>query len=279
MTPQPEQTTPGRRPPPMVTEMARFALEMAIPLAWHDAMKPFPKKVTVASCFAMKFRERLIGVTAAHVLREYQADRRQNPEVKCQLSSLPFDLEEAVIDHDDDLDLATFALSEAQLGAIKRGAFGCQEIWPPPTPERQIQVSLAGYPNYLFATDAEGGVLPKAVYAAVTLVEDITDGEIILTYDPATARADPDIPMPPLGANLSGCSGGPLILTVCIDGARLHAFPVGVIVAGPKKECSQGEFANFDVIRARRTYFIRPDGMIKRPGLAPFSGSIASGLP
>ena len=199
MTPQPEQTTPGRRPPPMVTEMARFALEMAIPLAWHDAMKPFPKKVTVASCFAMKFRERLIGVTAAHVLREYQADRHQNPEVKCQLSSLPFDLEEAVIDHDDDLDLATFALSEAQLGAIKRGAFGCQEIWPPPTPERQIQVSLAGYPNYLFATDAEGGVLPKAVYAAVTLVEDISDHEIILTYDPATARADPDIPMPPFG--------------------------------------------------------------------------------
>jgi hypothetical protein len=260
----PEQATSGC-PPLIVIEKARFALEMTIPLAWHDVMKPFPKKVEVASCFAVKFRERLIGVTAAHVLGAFQKDRRQNPGIGCQLSSLPFDLAEAVIDHDDDLDLATFELSEAQLHKIGRPAFGCQEIWPPPAPDHQIQVSLAGYPNYLFATDAEGGVLPKAVYVALPLVEDMTDREIVMKYDPAIARGDPDIPLPPLGANLSGCSGGPLILTVLIDGTRLHAFPIGVIVAGPRKEYSQGEFTDFDVIRARRSYFIRPDGMIERP--------------
>jgi hypothetical protein len=244
----------------------------AFPIAWHDVMKPFPKPVTVASCFAIKFRERLIGVTAAHVLNAYREAQRANPNVKSQLLTLPFNLEKTVIDHDDELDLATFALSELQLPKLY--AFGCEKIWPPPEPIPQSRVCFAGYPGFLIASNAEGGMLPdSAPYCAVPLIQDVTEREIILTYDPVTARADPNIPPPPLGANLSGCSGAPLILPVTIDEVRVHAFPVGVTVFGADKdrdqEHSRGEMAAFDTIRARRIHCIRPDGTIERPGWLP----------
>src|SRR5260221_426966 len=75
------------------------------PICWHDNGKPFPKDVTGASCFFLRFSTGYVGVTAAHVVREYQRARTATASLVCQLHLMPFNLEGALIDIDDTLDI------------------------------------------------------------------------------------------------------------------------------------------------------------------------------
>ena len=102
--------------PVLVAYLAQCANQMVFPICWHDPTIPPPKYVKAASCFALKFRERLVGVTAAHVVEAYLKARQEIPTLTCQLRNLcNFDLEGALIDRDAEIDLATFALTEEQL--------------------------------------------------------------------------------------------------------------------------------------------------------------------
>src|SRR6266481_2016179 len=97
---------------------------------------PGQKEVCGASCFMVRFPERLIMVTADHVFAKYQEDLEQTSSLVCQLGVMPFDLNDALIDRDRDLDIATFAISETQLAQIPGIPLDCTGKWRPPTPER-----------------------------------------------------------------------------------------------------------------------------------------------
>jgi hypothetical protein len=73
------------------------------------------KEIVGASCFVLRFATGLVGVTAAHVIREYQKAKAATPSLVCQLHLMPFDLDGALVDINDDLDIATFAISERDL--------------------------------------------------------------------------------------------------------------------------------------------------------------------
>jgi hypothetical protein len=96
-------------------------------------------------------------------------------------------------------------------------------------------------------------------------VESVTRDEILITYDPAIVKsASWALHLPPLGFNLSGCSGGPVL----VHGIRnnIHRwFAVGLIADGPKGQGKKGEAAEFDMIRLRRIDIVQPDGTIKQP--------------
>jgi hypothetical protein len=86
-----------------------------------------------------------------------------------------------------------------------------------------------------------------------------TDSEILLVCDPKKVVGAPTLP--PLGYNMSGCSGGPAIIHE--DRGGLHLWhPVGLIVGGPK--LGEGDAAEFDMIRVRRIDCIEPNGHIRR---------------
>ena len=70
-------------------------------------------------------------VTADHVYATYLEDLGQNSSLVCQLGVLPFDLNDALIDRDQDLDIATFAISEANLARIPGTPVDCTGDWPP----------------------------------------------------------------------------------------------------------------------------------------------------
>lgn len=246
-------------------EIADFGLRVCRPLYWHDGAEGWPRTLRGASCFAMRFPDRVVGVTAAHVLDEYIATRTEKPSLICQLQNIAFDLERAVIDSDAKLDIATFAISESEIRqSSTRGAIAidCTGDWPPPVPEVGRNISLVGFPECTRHV-THPNAADFGAYGGLAMVDDITDREIVAVYEPNQVRPLAGVAQkPPLRFNMSGCSGGPAIIHGLRNG--LHRwFPVGIIVRGPGAS-SEGAMTEFDIIRVRRINCIRRDGTIDR---------------
>jgi hypothetical protein len=128
----------------------------------------------------------------------------------CQVRLAPFDLDAALIDRDRGLDVATFAVSENEVRTIDAVPIDCRGNWPPPEPDRMRAASLAGFPEIMRIVRPNRSVEFNA-YGALPAVEDVTDSQIIFTYDPER-NAALHAPKPPLGFNLSGRSGGPVLM-------------------------------------------------------------------
>jgi len=245
-----------------LNRVSDFTLHACMPLYWHDRLLPWPKPITGASCFVLKFVEQLVVVTAAHVFRVYEAHLKQNPKLVCQLRLLPYDLLNALIDIDDDLDIATFRLSDAELDRVRGFPVDCRPQWPPPKPECGRALSLAGFPELIRQVYSDGSGIFQA-YGALAVIDAFSDRQIITTYDPT--RDQPltaGIPIPPLGFNMSGCSGG-IVLMPEIRGRECRLFAVGLIAHG-SRDIQPSEDRRNDTILIRRIHRILPDGTLDR---------------
>lgn len=211
----------------------------------------------------LRFGELIVGVTADHVVQQYEEARAHIPSLVCQLGNIEFDLGATIIDRDDELDIATFNVTSHQFRECNGLALDCTGAWPPPTPDRMRAISLVGFPEgtRIIRRDLTADF---AAYGALGAVDDINDRDILVTYDPG--RDQPmvrPVPVPPLGFNMSGCSGGPAIIHG--ERAGLHRwYPVGLIMRGPGG-FTAGNAEAFDMIRVRRIHFLRTDGTIDRP--------------
>ncbi len=242
-------------------QIAQAALQWGRPIWWYDWQQPFESlKITGASCFVLRFKSWYIGVTAAHVVNQLFETRRRTPSLACLIQLTHFDLLSAIIDTNDDLDIATFRISEEQVRNSGVQAFDVSAQWPSEIPiERQMPIQLVGFPECLRVIDYAGGSMTCHAYGALGLVEDYNDREIITIYDPEQSRGSPTLP--PLGFNLSGCSGGPAVIHHTRN--FIHRwYPVGLILRGPVGQ-GEGDSASYDTIRIRRIDCIEPDGRIR----------------
>jgi hypothetical protein len=249
----------------VLDEVAALTLQVARPLIWHDRTEGWPKRLDGATCFFLRFERGIIGVTANHVISAYESAVAANPNIVCQLRNSPaFDLASAIIARDAARDVATFAASETVLSHIDAIPLDCRGSWPPPEPQSLWLLSVCGFPESMRITRADRSAEFQA-WGALPVVECVTRDEILITYDPAIVKPTAWAPdLPPLGFNLSGCSGGPVL----VHGTRnsLHRwFAVGLIADGPKEQAKQGAAAEFDMIRVRRINIIQPDGTIRQP--------------
>jgi hypothetical protein len=206
-----------------------------------------------------------VGVTANHVVSAYEGALLKNPNIICQLrNSSIFDLPAAIIARDTTRDIATFAVPESVLSEIDAISLDCRGSWPPPEPKHLWLLSICGFPESMRMTSSDRSAEFQA-WGALAAVEAVTRDEILITYDPALVKPVAWAPvLPPVGFNMSGCSGGPVL--VHGDRNGLHRwFPVGIIAEGPRQDKKQGEASEFDMIRLRRIDIIQPDGTIKRP--------------
>lgn len=243
--------------------ISKFTLDVCNPLCWHDRALTFPKKVRGASCFILRFRDRLVGVTAAHVLEEFKLARRDIPGLVCQLRLMPFDPVDATIDSDAESDIATFGLTERELELSECVPIDCRLAWPPPPPRKLRALSLAGYPEEQIVTSADKSAVFNA-YGALTTAEDVSADTILVSYSPDKAKKMGDVPLPPVDINLSGCSGGPVLMHGMENGL-LRWYPAGIIIAGPRREKSDpGELEKCALMRVRRIDVLQEDGTIKR---------------
>jgi hypothetical protein len=236
-------------------------MKVARPLIWHDAREPWPKHLTGGTCFILRFDTGLIGVTAEHVIGAFEKAKILNNDTVCLLRTVPYDLTNAIIDRNVDLDIATFSVAEDELIRSEAIAIDCRSEWPPSVPDKGRELSLAGFPEHLKKASPHYRIQFRA-YVHLARVEDVTDRDIIAIYDPqrgdTRSRKAPEFP--DVGANLSGCSGGPVLMHAERNG--LHGWvPVGLIVGGPGA-LSDGELSNVDIFRFRHIHFVKIDGSI-----------------
>jgi hypothetical protein len=252
----------------LIKEIAALSMKVARPLIWHDVKERWPKRLPGGTCFILRFNAGLVGVTAEHVIRAFERDKKQAGEIVSLLRTVRFDLVNAIIDRDAELDCATFRVTEKQLVESEAVAVDCREEWPPPTPDKGREISFAGFPESLKKAWPHHRVEFRA-FVDCTWVEDINDRYIIATYEPNEPKRDirilaaPEIP--DVGANWSGCSGGPVLMHLERKG-RHRWFPVGMIVEGPGKS-SDGAMQEFDRFLFRRIHFLNVDGSIKKPNV------------
>jgi hypothetical protein len=193
-------------------EITRVGLQWGRPIWWYDWQQPFEKlRITGASCFVLKFKTGYIGVTAAHVVNELIKARCHTSSLACLIQLTHLNILNAIIDMNDNLDIATFRISEEKIRTSGAQAFDVSSEWPPQIQiKRQMPIQLVGFPECLRKIDYAGGSVNCAGYQALALVEDYNDREIIVIYDPEQSRGSPKLL--PLGFNLSGCSGGPAVI-------------------------------------------------------------------
>lgn len=253
-----------------------LTLKVARPLVRYNDRESWPKSLSGGTCFILRFDRGLIGVTADHVISAFAEDRRKDVGMTCLLRTVPFDLLGAVLARNADLDIATFAVTEDDLTGSEAVALDCRSTsWPPPAPNQGDPVSFGGFPGEIAKQTLHFNIVFRASMT-LTFIQDVTQRDIIVTYEPTRdSRVVAGTGRPELGANLSGCSGGPVLLHSECNG--LHRwFAVGMMVAGPREQ-GTGISAEFDILRLRRIHFIQPDGTIEHPDTARAAeGNMAS---
>jgi hypothetical protein len=255
--------------------VSEITMKIARPLVWHKVREPWPKRLLGGTCFIIRFDTGLVGITADHVVREFEKDKRSGEEIVCQLRTVPLDLTSAIIDRDADLDVATFRVTEEQLAASNAIELDCRSL-PLPKPDKGREISLAGFPDNLQVESHRGSEIFKAfTYVTHIAAVGLRDIYAYDTRRDTRVLAAPELP--DSGANLSGCSGGPVLIHVLRNGCH-RWFPVGLIIKGP---CETDQITSddpqplprtirsieFDTLRFRRIDFgetVKTDGSIEK---------------
>ena len=245
---------------------SELTVKVARPLFWTDSRTPWPKRLSGATCFILRFRTGLVGVTADHVIAAFEHDKCAAQKIVAMLRTAPLDLAHVLIDRDSDLDLATFSVTEEQASESQASVVDCRDMWPPPMPRAGAAITFAGFPE-AFREECTPTRSKFKAAASATWAEAVTDRRIVATYDPA--RGDYRLLAAPefadLGANWSGCSGGPVLVHYEREGThRWHA--VGVIVRGPGGNPT-GASNPFDQFLFQRLDFVTAGGTLKRSNL------------
>ena len=244
--------------------IANFTLKVATPIVWHNRKQGWPKPIKGGTCFFLRFEDAVVGVTANHVVEALEAAIAANPNTVCQIrTSKPVDLPGLVIARCADLDIATFCASDALVAEVGATVLDCQgEAWPAPKPEVGRAVTFCGFPENE-RVSVERGVANLFAAGSLGMIDAVTDRDLFVTYDPERDHAAPWAPWKqPLGYNMSGCSGGPVLSHGMRNGIQ-RWFPVAMIIRGPRGE-GTGEAAGWDMIMMRRIDAIQENGTIKR---------------
>jgi hypothetical protein len=240
-----------------------FTLKVANPIVWHNRREGWPRRIYGGTCFFLRFASGLVGVTANHVVEALEKAIADNCHTVCQIrTSKPVDLPNLIIDRCSELDIATFFVSEGFADAIGATALDCSGYWPPPDSIEGRTVTFCGFPEAERVTP-KPGVLEAFACGSLAMIDAVTERDLIVTYDPGR-----DVKAPwsswtqPLGYNMSGCSGGPVLSHGTRNGLQ-RWFAVAMIIKGPQAK-GTGEAEGWDMVTMRRINAIQPDGTIKR---------------
>jgi hypothetical protein len=140
-----------------------------------------------------------------------------------------------------------------ELGFGKAVLHGAQNEWPPNPPQPGKGVFFCGYPELCRSVDLSGDPV-FGVYAANTVVTEISSSIITSEFDRDGWIDHLGLGFPEVGFNMSGVSGSPLI--ALFETPILTWALAGIIYKAPKTAR--------DMILARRCNFICADGSIRR---------------
>jgi hypothetical protein len=115
-----------------------------VPLFWYRLHGPRAGPILHNGTLTLlRTPERLLGVTAAHVVRQYQTDHAV-AAVRLQAGNALLE-NPVIIDVSPHVDLATFALRDQELAQMGKETMPLSG-WPPMLPEEGRGILLGGYP-------------------------------------------------------------------------------------------------------------------------------------
>jgi hypothetical protein len=195
------------------------------------------------------------AVTADHVFDQFLEDRRVRRVRSCQIGNVGFNPEDRLIARGKDvgLDIATFRVTPEEIAATsKKVVQGVDGAWPAP-PNQDEAVFFGGFPSC--ERDKIGPhEMVFGLHSAVTRLTSLTDHQLCCQLDRTSWIDVRGLGLPPVGYDLGGVSGGPMLQPVFVDGAWAWRL-VGVISEAISVE-------GFERVTAVRAHFILPSGRL-----------------
>lgn len=200
----------------------------------------------------MHTSERLIGVTARHVVQGY-LDARDVCSVVLQVMNAEVPDLKVIAMSSKGLDLATIELDERFLANFGKAIVPLSG-WPPLAPEEGRGIMLAGYPGT--ERILRDGSIDWGLFTCLGIARTVTTDQITWAAERVYKLAVEGIPNLPPNANLGGISGGPLLGWFETASGITQYRLCGII--------SQAS-AMLENVVAKRAEFIMADGSILEP--------------
>lgn len=250
-------TDEQRRSPEFWQRMHDSGAEHVSWLFWRYQSKVIrtPPLPAQGSVFFLDCGRGPFAVTAGQVFGELIEHRHKYRVRGCQIGNVEVDPEERLIDWGkrQNIDIATFRVSAEEIAATgKKVVEGVDGAWPPP-PQPGDAVFFAGFPGA--ERDPIGAnEIAFGLHSAMPMLTSLTDHQLCCQLERDNWIDVRGLGLPPVGYDLGGVSGGPMLKPVFIDGAWSWRL-VGVISEARSVE-------GFERVTAVRSHFIRPDGRI-----------------
>lgn len=204
----------------------------------------------------VKTAERLLGVTAAHVIQKYQKDLKDNNNNKVILRLMNEIIQNLeIIDCNEELDLVTISINKNIYDRnTSMRSFGKEvtplEMWPPQAPKEGCGIIFAGYPGNDKLYSDEG--VNFGLFTGIDIARTVNHDQITCWIQRENLVINSGgVPTLPENYNFGGMSGGPLIGWFESSNYITHYCLSGII----SQACG-------DYIIAKRADFIRPNGSI-----------------
>lgn len=136
-------------------EAAKFPMRFAKAVIIGRVPSPdFPTQVSTGTATLVKLPIGAVAITCEHVVREALAVRNTDPDILFQVGDAVLDLEKQLIATDQERDIATIRITDAQLEkVISGGEIGASLFapvsWPPLQPTEQDYIAFGGFPGRL----------------------------------------------------------------------------------------------------------------------------------
>lgn len=230
------------------------------PIYWYRADRKDRSILHNGTVTFVKTPQRLLGITAAHVLNAYLRDADEFGVRLQIMNAVVDDMNDRIIHLSEKLDIVTFAVDEDLLRRIDKNIVPLCS-WPPRLPVEGRGIMLAGYPG--IERDARSKEVTFGLFTALVIARAVTDKQITWLIERERHVANFEIPLLPLEYGLGGISGGPLISWFESD-LHISTYALsGIITEHPDYE--NNEFSVERVV-AVRADFIQDSGRIVEYG-------------
>ena len=226
-------------------------------LLWsvQEKGQPTPLEYRQGSVFFLDCGRGPFAVTAGHVFEQFQRDRAERRIRGCQIGNVGVNPDERLIDwgRDKRIDIATFRITPQEISEIgKNVVIGTDGAWPPPPNVNEV-VFFGGFPGCERISVAPSE-FSFGLHSGMVPLTDYTEHQIGCRFDRRYWVDVRGLGLPPVGYDLGGVSGGPMLQPVYRDGGWRWRL-VGVISEAVMVE-------EFERITAVRAHFILPEGRI-----------------
>jgi len=171
----------------------------------------------------------VIGVTAAHVVRQFAHDIKNEQFQLNLMNEIVNDLLDRVICISDKLDLATIALDDELVERLGKVPLS---MWPPLPPEEGRGIMIAGFPG-VERLQPEPRKISWGLFTVLGVARTVSHQQITWLIEPEHNIPSPKIPTPPPQYPLGGISGGPLVSWFESDAHLVHYRLSGIVVEHP----------------------------------------------